>query len=417
MVVAADAHAARSHDQVGRCGGAAQRSLDRLGIVADPLQEQWLATGFDHRRRQRRPVRVVDLPGPSGSPGAMSSSPVERIATSGRLPDRRRRSPGRQHGQPSRRAAARPAGPRLRRRVSRGRPHERAGPTGTARRRRRRRTPPRPRSGRRRPRRAAEARRSRSGPPSRPRPAGGSRAGSDLAGDTEGAGRIGGAQREAVHRGVGERRDVDRGDDPRIGEDPPGGIGQGNAPRPVGRACASRRAWASSSGSIGPQPVRFSALMSFRIPAGDDAERHAAVGSTTAAVRRPGPGSGAARRPSARRERSSPGPARAAMSVTRANGQSSRASRTSRRVTMAASPPSGCWTRYERSSPPSIRSLTSSATVSFGETAGGFGSIASRTRTPFRLRSTPACMSVVSAAFERNQPMTASHRPLTIPPG
>ena len=205
MVVAADAHppTSRPGRPMRRRRAAFARSPRDRRRPAPGLR---LATGFDHRRRQRRPVRVVDLPGRSGSPGD------ELVA--GRE-DRDERTP-RTATSPMPREARTPATggqrPAQQDHVSgacRARPLTNApGATGDG-------TETTP---------SDSATSSIGTTASAPggigapvmirtavpaRPAGGSRAGSDLAGDTEDAGRIGGAQREAVHRGVGERRDVD----------------------------------------------------------------------------------------------------------------------------------------------------------------------------------------------------------------
>ena len=330
MVVAANAHAGRRHDQVGRRGGG-QRALDRLGVVADSLQEPRLAAGLDHRGGQRQAVRVVDLPGP------------QRVARADELVARRQdrddRTPADldvadakrgEHGQPGRREL--PAQLHL---VSgagvvRGRPDERAGRDGRrdgdnavglvassigttasapggkrgaghdAERRPgldgRQRWPRRPRS-----------RRRREGPRAHRRRAGRSRPSTSW--------RMAG--RRPRQRSVGSARTR------------PAASVSATRSTPVDRACASKRAWASSSDSIGPvQPVRFMrALMSRRIPRRVTMPSGTRLsGSTT--------GSCATTRAWIRCSASAIGASgpivtrsakRVMMSVTRAKGQSSRA--------------------------------------------------------------------------------------------
>ena len=255
VVVAADAHAARRHDQVGRCTRAAPsvRSI-ASGSSPTPLQDHVAR----HRPRSRPPPATArSRRGSARGEAARRARRARRRSTGSRPPDGGAPRPRRCPGTPARPAwpvtAARPAGPR--RRPGCRAPAERTNAPGCDRR----------RHGhdavglrdvldRHHGVRAGGQRRAGHDPDRRPAldRSGASAPGGDLAGDAQGTGRIGGAQREAVHRRVGERRDVDRGDDPWIGEDPPGGIGQRNRSSPVRRACASRRAWASSSDSIGP---------------------------------------------------------------------------------------------------------------------------------------------------------------------
>ena len=57
------------------------RELERDLVVRERAERHRLAARFRHRRRHDGAVAVVDRGGPSGAPGATSSSPVESTAT------------------------------------------------------------------------------------------------------------------------------------------------------------------------------------------------------------------------------------------------------------------------------------------------------------------------------------------------
>ena len=254
VVVPADAHAARGHDEVGLPRRLHQRILDPLLLVQLARQDERLAAGLDDRGRQRDAVRVVDLARAERLPGPTSSLPVERIATTGRrrtdtspMPSDASTAilagvsaPGRQISSPARVSCA-----AARTWLARGTlPRDRDESVGLV-----RLLDRHDRVGTGRQRRAGHD----AGRRARPRRVGSSAAPAATSPThPQAAGRVRRANGEAVHGGVGERRHVDGRDHLRLGQHAPERIAPGARPRVSARcARARRRRYASSSVSIG----------------------------------------------------------------------------------------------------------------------------------------------------------------------